>query len=63
MEYIRPEVLPDQMAQSILQVWFGIKGSALPVLPNFVEYTLSVNFGVCTVKSFSGKIKYDIKLN
>lgn len=37
-----------------------IKGSALPVLPTFVEYTLSVNFGVCTVKSFSGKIKYDI---
>ena len=24
-----------------------IKGSTLPVLPTFVEYTLSVNFGVC----------------
>ena len=37
-----------------------VKDPAHPFLPNEVDYTLSANIGSCTVKSFTGIIKYDI---
>ena len=37
-----------------------IKGSTLPVLPTYVDYTLSADISPCIVKSFSGRIKYNI---
>ena len=37
-----------------------VKDPAYPFLPNEVGYTLSANIGSCTVKSFTGIIKYDI---
>ena len=37
-----------------------VKDPTHPFLPNEVDYTLSANIGSCTVKSFTGIIKYDI---
>ena len=37
-----------------------VKDPTHPFLPNEVGYTLSANIGSCTVKSFTGIIKYDI---
>lgn len=37
-----------------------VKDPTHPFLPNEVDYTLSANIGSCTVKSFTGVIKYDI---
>ena len=37
-----------------------VKGSTTPILPNEVEYILTADIGACSVKSFSGSIKYDI---
>lgn len=37
-----------------------VKDPTHPFLPNEVDYTLSANIGSCTVKSFTGIIKYNI---